>query len=75
MDLAGSVARQMGFPAERVDDLRTAVLEATLNAIEHGNRLKATKKVSIILAPKPQRLEITVRDRWRRPAPWVPCSP
>ena len=42
VDLAASVARQMGFPSERVEDIKTAVSEATLNAIEHGNRLDAS---------------------------------
>jgi serine/threonine-protein kinase RsbW len=66
MDLAGSVARLMGFPEERVEDIRTAVLEATLNAIEHGNQFDPAKQVCIMLTPSAERLEITVRDRARR---------
>jgi serine/threonine-protein kinase RsbW len=67
MDLAGSVARLMGFPAERVEDIRTAVLEATLNAIEHGNALEAAETVLIVVSPTDERLEITVQDRSSRP--------
>jgi serine/threonine-protein kinase RsbW len=67
MDLAGSVARLMGFPSERVDDIRTVVLEATLNAIEHGNGLDAAKPVRIVLTATSDGLEIMVRDRARRP--------
>lgn len=67
MELAGSVAHLMGFPAEQVDDVKTAVLEATINAIEHGNRLNSRRKVSILITPDGERLEIVVRDRSRRP--------
>ena len=37
MAAAGSVAKKMGFTADRVDDLKTAVSEACINAIEHGH--------------------------------------
>jgi serine/threonine-protein kinase RsbW len=62
MDLAGSVARLMGFPTERVEDIKTAVLEATLNAIEHGNKLDASRTVVVLLVPEHKTLEISVRD-------------
>ena len=65
MDLAGSVARRMGFPPERVEDIRTAVAEATTNAIEHGNGSDASRSVRIVLAPESARLEIDVRDDGR----------
>jgi len=39
MSTASSVAKLMGFRDERIEDLKTAVAEACINAIEHGNRL------------------------------------
>jgi serine/threonine-protein kinase RsbW len=63
MDVAGSVAKHMGFPAERVDDIKTAVSEATLNAIEHGNAGDTTQAVFIVLVPESEHLEVRVRDR------------
>ena len=66
MDVAAGVATRMGFPPERVEDIRTAVSEATLNAIEHGNALNARKKVFIVLIPGDETLEINVRDRSSR---------
>lgn len=39
MSTAASVAGIMGFSADRVEDLKTAVAEACINAIEHGNKL------------------------------------
>jgi serine/threonine-protein kinase RsbW len=62
MDAAASVARRMGFPEARIADIRTAVSEATLNAIEHGNAGEAARSVWVLLAPGPAQLEIRVRD-------------
>jgi len=39
MSTAASVARLMGFPEDRVEDLKTAVTEACINAIEHDRRM------------------------------------
>ncbi len=65
MRLAGSVAEEMGFTPDRVQDLQTAVAEACLNAIEHGNRLEADTQVLILLSIEPDRLAIDVRDEGR----------
>jgi serine/threonine-protein kinase RsbW len=62
IDVAASIAERMGFPPERIEDIKTAVSEATTNAIEHGNLFDRTKMVSIVLAPGPQKLEIMIRD-------------
>ncbi|HEU5314556.1 MAG TPA: ATP-binding protein, partial [Chloroflexota bacterium] len=69
MDLAASVARRMGFPPDRVDDIKTAVSEATTNAIEHGNKGATEQKVLVVLAPEGERLEIAVKDRSSTPFP------
>ena len=37
MNTAASAAQLMGFSEESVDDLKTAVAEACINSIEHGN--------------------------------------
>jgi serine/threonine-protein kinase RsbW len=39
MSTAAAVAKLMGFREDRVEDLKTAVAEACINAIEHGNRM------------------------------------
>lgn len=41
IDAAASVAQLMGFSEDRIEDLKTAVDEACLNAIEHGNQQNA----------------------------------
>jgi serine/threonine-protein kinase RsbW len=62
MDFVASVAKNMSFPADRVEDLKTAVAEACMNAIEHGNRLDASMKVGISLTIDKDRLQIAVQD-------------
>jgi serine/threonine-protein kinase RsbW len=62
MDFAASVAKSMDFPAERVEDLKTAVAEACMNAIEHGNKLDASTKVGISLTVVGDRLQVAVQD-------------
>ena len=65
MKLVGAVAQQMGFAAERVKDLKTAVSEACLNAIEHGNQLDANTRVLVLLSIDADRLSIDVTDEGR----------
>ncbi|SRR5579883_1240460 len=67
MSAASSVAERMGFPRERIEDIKTAVAEATLNAIEHGNHQDATRKVYIILASEEEGLKISVLDHSSKP--------
>jgi serine/threonine-protein kinase RsbW len=65
MEFAGDIARRMNFPADRVEDLKTAVAEACMNAIEHGNNLDATTRVGIRLTVGEDRLHVAVQDRGR----------
>ena len=62
MSTAAAVAKLMGFRADRVEDLKTAVAEACINAIEHGNRLNEKLSVGVVLAVGPDELEIKVID-------------
>jgi serine/threonine-protein kinase RsbW len=62
MSTAASVARLMGFPEDRVEDLKTAVAEACINAIEHGNRLNEKLSVGVVLSAGADSLEVKVID-------------
>jgi serine/threonine-protein kinase RsbW len=63
MNTAASVAQLMGFTEDRVDDLKTAVAEACINAIEHGNELDESLTVLVVLAMDDNTLEVKVVDR------------
>jgi len=62
MSTASAVAKLMGFPADRVEDLKTAVAEACINAIEHGNRLNEKLSVGVVLSAGADELEVKVID-------------
>lgn len=63
MNTAASVAQIMGFPEARIEDIKTAVAEACINAIEHGNRLDERQTVLVILAMDQNTLEVKVVDQ------------
>ena len=63
MGTAASMAKLMGFSEDRIQDLKTAVAEACINAIEHGNQMNASVPVGVILSmPNPGELEVKVLD-------------
>jgi serine/threonine-protein kinase RsbW len=62
MDFVASVAKMMQFPEARIEDLKTAIAEACINAIEHGNQLDASTKVGISLTIEDAKLEVAVQD-------------
>ena len=62
MECAASVAQKMGFTGDRIEDLKTAVAEACLNAIEHGNKMDTSTKVGITLTVEEARLQVSVKD-------------
>ena len=67
MGTAASVAHLMGFSEARIQDLKTAVAEACINAMEHGNKLDETLCVGVILSVGPETLEVKVLDTGEGP--------
>jgi serine/threonine-protein kinase RsbW len=63
MSTAAAVARLMGFRDDRIEDLKTAVAEACINAIEHGNRLNEKLSVGVVLMASADSLEVKVVDQ------------
>lgn len=59
---AEEVARVAGFDEDEQHRIAMAVREITVNAITHGNRLDAAKKVTLDFSLSPQALVIAVRD-------------
>jgi serine/threonine-protein kinase RsbW len=62
MSTAAAVAKLMGFREDRVEDLKTAVAEACINAIEHGNRMNEKLSVGVVLSAGADSLEVKVID-------------
>jgi serine/threonine-protein kinase RsbW len=62
MACAASLAQMMGFSAERIEDVKTAVAEATINAMQHGNKGGPDAKVIISMHFKDDTLHIAVMD-------------
>ena len=62
MGTASAMAKLLGFPPDRVEDLKTAVAEACINAIEHGNRLNEKLSVGVVFSAGADSLEVKVID-------------
>ena len=56
------IAKKMGFSDDRVEDMKTALSEACINAIEHGNKFDLNTKVGITLAADDHTLKVIVHD-------------
>jgi serine/threonine-protein kinase RsbW len=62
MSTAAAVAKLVGLRPDRIEDLKTAVAEACINAIEHGNRLNERLSVGVVLSASDDLLEVKVID-------------
>ena len=62
MNTAAALAELIGFEHERIEDLRTAVAEACLNAMEHGNKLHDINRVDVSFKPTRENLTIQIFD-------------
>jgi len=62
---AAAMASWVGMPADRVDEVRMAVVEACINAFEHSHadRRQVDVRFRVWGSGEPERLEIQVRDR------------
>lgn len=62
MDCSASFARIVGFVQERIDDLKTAVSEACLNAMEHGNRWRPEARVIVAMDYRDHTFTVSIMD-------------
>jgi serine/threonine-protein kinase RsbW len=63
MECSASFARMFGFTKERIEDLKTAVAEACLNAMEHGNKGRDGSRVLIRMNIEDDSLVVAVIDQ------------
>lgn len=62
MDCSASFARIVGFASERIEDLKTAVSEACINAIEHGNKGRPDTRVLVTMDFNDDIFSVSVED-------------
>lgn len=75
MSAVGSFAELMGFTPARIDDLKSAVAEACINAMEHGNRFADEADVELQLFMDEKQLEVRIHDRGKGPPPEAGATP
>ena len=57
------IARAAGFPEPRLNRLQTAVAEATMNAMEHGNQYDSELPVTIRVLRSDRYLSVSITDQ------------
>ena len=62
MACSASFAKIVGFVPDRIEDLKTVVSEACLNAIEHGNKGDPDARVNIKMHYKENAITVSVMD-------------
>jgi serine/threonine-protein kinase RsbW len=62
---ASAVARSMGMSQDKIDEVKLAVIEACLNALEHSQASPRQFQVTfaVLGEEEPEALQITVRDQ------------
>jgi serine phosphatase RsbU (regulator of sigma subunit)/anti-sigma regulatory factor (Ser/Thr protein kinase) len=63
MEQVGEIAAELGIPQAKVDRLKTAVAEATMNAMEHGNKFQPERAVVIEVNRNENNLVVSITDK------------
>jgi serine/threonine-protein kinase RsbW len=67
MERVGEVVRGLNLATRRVERLKTAVAEATMNAIEHGNQNRPELPVEIIVRASAATVMVEIVDQGGAP--------
>ena len=62
MACSASFARMMGLPPERIEDLKTMVAEAAINAMQHGNKGRPDARVIVSMNCQGNTINVSVMD-------------
>lgn len=54
--------RELGLPERRIERLKTAVAEATMNAMEHGNKYQEDVPVEVTVMSSAHQVAVRIRD-------------
>ena len=63
MASAESYAKMLGLAPERIEDLKTIVAEAAINAMQHGNKERPDARVTVSMTVKDNTIQVTVMDQ------------
>jgi serine/threonine-protein kinase RsbW len=63
MGCIASFAKNLGFRDERIEDLKTVVAEACINAVQHGNRGKPGERVIVVMTSTGGSFLVSVIDQ------------
>jgi serine/threonine-protein kinase RsbW len=69
METVAESAKGLGFSGENLERLKTAVAEATMNAMEHGNHYRPELPVELQVLVTDQDLLVRITDRGSGPPP------
>src|SRR5918911_643365 len=75
MDRVAAEVEDLHLPAQRLERLKTAVSEATMNAIEHGNQNRPEAPVAITVLTSPVALAVRIADQGGGPPIPEPTTP
>lgn len=75
MQRVAEIVQDMGISPTRMERLKTAVAETTMNAMEHGNKYRADLPVVIRLLASPAELVVQVIDQGGAPAEIEAATP
>lgn len=62
MACSASFAQLFDFPQDRIEDLKTVVGEASVNAMQHGNKGREDAKVTVSLKCEDETITVLVLD-------------
>ncbi len=62
MASTASLAKMFGFSSARIEDLKTIVAEAAINAMQHGNRGRLDLEVTVTILFKDNAIHVAVTD-------------
>lgn len=62
MASSASFAKMYGFSYERIEDIKTIVAEAAINAMQHGNKGREDSEVVVTLGLKDNAIHVEVAD-------------
>ncbi|MDQ3892567.1 MAG: ATP-binding protein, partial [Actinomycetota bacterium] len=69
IERVAEVVKELGLSEQRLEKLKTAVAEATMNAMEHGNRYRPEVPVVIEVLSSGTELSVRINDQGRSLVP------